>query len=120
MTATLIKSIVFTLVTVLVTAALAATIKNSSGTGGKPMAAVFTDATSLNKGDDVRMAGVKVGTVSKIEVIENRYAKASFTVSDAVDLTRGTTAELRFRNLVGQRYISLEPASTDGGELPAG
>lgn len=120
MTATLIKSIVFTLVTVLVTAALAATIKNSSGTGGKPMSAVFTDATSLNKGDDVRIAGVKVGTVSSIEVIEDRYAKVAFSVSDKVDLDRGTTAELRFRNLVGQRYISLKPSNTGGGELPSG
>lgn len=120
MTSTLIKSIVFTLVTVLATAALAATIRNSSGTGGKPMSAVFTDATSLNKGDDVRIAGVKVGTVSKIEVIEDRYAKASFTVSNKVKLGAGTTAELRFRNLVGQRYISLTPSSTAGSDLPSG
>ena len=119
MTSTLIKSIVFTLVTVLATAALAATIRNSSGTGGKPMSAVFTDATSLNKGDDVRIAGVKVGTVSKIEVIEDRYAKASFTVSDKVELGAGSTAELRFRNLVGQRYISLTPSGT-GSDLPSG
>lgn len=120
MTSTLIKSIVFTLVTVLATAALAATIRNSSGTGGRPMSAVFSDATSLNKGDDVRIAGVKVGTVSKIEVIKNRYAKAWFTVSDKVALGSGTTAELRFRNLVGQRYISLEPNADSGGQLPAG
>lgn len=120
MTSTLIKSIVFTLVTVLATAALAATIRNSSGTGGKPMAAVFVDATSLNKGDDVRIAGVKVGTVSNVKVIKNRYAKATFTVSDKVALGAGTTAELRFRNLVGQRYISLEPSSDGGAELPSG
>lgn len=120
MTATLIKSIVFTLVTVLATAALAATIRNSSGTGGTPMSAVFTDATSLNAGDDVRIAGVKVGTVSKIEVIKNRYAKASFTVSDKVTLGAGTTAQLRFRNLVGQRYIALEPSNEGGAELSSG
>lgn len=120
MTATLIKSLVFTLVTVLATAALAATIRNGSGTGGTPMSAVFTDATSLNKGDDVRIAGVKVGTVSNIEVIENRYAKATFSVSDKVDLGAGSTAELRFRNLVGQRYISLTPSDTGGAQLPSG
>jgi phospholipid/cholesterol/gamma-HCH transport system substrate-binding protein len=120
MTATLIKSIVFTLVTVMATVALAATIRNSSGTGGVPMSAVFTDATSLNVGDDVRIAGVKVGTVDGVEVTDSRLAKATFTVSDSIDLTQGTKAELRFRNLVGQRYISLEPSATGGAALPSG
>ncbi len=119
MTSTLIKSIVFTLVTVLATVALASTIRNSSGGAGTEMSAVFTDATSLNKGDDVRIAGVKVGTVNDIAVTEQRLAEVRFTVSEQVDLKQGTTAELRFRNLVGQRYISLEPAPT-GTALPAG
>lgn len=120
LTATLIKSIVFTLVTVMATVALAATIRNSSGTGGTPMTAIFSDATSLNIGDDVRIAGVKVGTVDQIEVTQARLAKVGFTVAKTVDLTSGARAELRFRNLVGQRYISIEPSATGGAALPAG
>ncbi|MCW2838995.1 MAG: hypothetical protein JWR55_478 [Aeromicrobium sp.] len=120
MTSTIVKSLLFTILTIMATVALAATIRNSSGTGGVPMSAVFTDATSLNIGDDIRIAGVKVGTVNKIEVTDKRLAKVSFTVSDAVDLKRGTTAELRFRNLVGQRYISLEPSDDGGPALTAG
>ena len=120
MTSTIIKSLVFTLVTIMATVALAATIRNSSGTGGVPMSAVFSDATSLNIGDDVRIAGVKVGTVDKIGVTEGRLAKVSFTVSRKVDLNRGTTAELRFRNLVGQRYIALKPSLGGGPALAAG
>lgn len=120
MTKILIKSIVFTLVTVLATAALASTIRNGSDGSGREYQALFSDATSLNKGDDVRIAGVKVGSVRKIEVANGRLAKVSFTSSDQVSLTRGTTAELRFRNLVGQRYISLDLPQTAGVALQPG
>lgn len=101
-----IKSVVFIVVTVLATAVLAATIRNSASGSGSTYHAVFSDVTSLNKGDDVRMSGVKVGTVSKIEV-EGRVAAVSFTVDDSISLPAGTTAHLRFRNLVGQRYIAM-------------
>jgi phospholipid/cholesterol/gamma-HCH transport system substrate-binding protein len=122
MRAVVIKSLVFTLVTVAATAALAATIRNSAGGSGEGYTALFSDATSLNKGDDVRVAGVKVGTVKDIEVADDSVAKVSFTVRDDVDLAAGTTAQLRFRNVVGQRYVALEqPAASEaGGTLKAG
>lgn len=117
---TIAKSLVFALVTLLATAALAATIRNTSGKDGGEYTAVFTDVTSLNEGDDVRMAGVRVGTVEDIEVGEDEFAEVTFTVADTVPLEKGTTAELRFRNLVGQRYISLEPPKDPGPELEDG
>ncbi|WP_229054387.1 MCE family protein [Aeromicrobium sp. Leaf350] len=119
MTRILIKSVVFTLVTVLATMALAATIRNSSGPG-ETFTAVYTDATSLNKGDDVRMAGVKVGTVSSIDLDDDANAVVEFTVSGSARVEKGTVAQLKFRNLVGQRYISLEPPSDRGAELEPG
>lgn len=120
LTSTLIKSIVFTLVTVLATAALAATIRNSTGGTGREYHAMFSDATSLNKGDDVRMAGVKVGTVESVEIADKRLAKVTFTALKSAPMTSGTTAELRFRNLVGQRYIALEPPKVPGVALDPG
>lgn len=111
----LVKSLVFTLVTVLATLALAGTIRNAAGSG-EEYRAVFTDVTSLNRGDDIRMAGVKVGSVRDIEVTDERYAEVTFTVADDVTIPGGTDAELRFRNLVGQRYIALVPPAGDRGE----
>ena len=78
----LIKSIAFTLLTVLATAALAATIRNSSGPG-ETYSAVYTDATSLNKGDDVRMAGVKVGTVTNVPLYGWYSAVAKLPAANA-------------------------------------
>lgn len=116
MTKLLIKSITFILVTVLSTVALAATIRNDSGGATREFHALFTDATSLNRGDDVRMSGVKVGSVRDIEIADGRLARVTFTTSKSVPLAEGTIAELRFRNLIGQRYISLEPPA---GTAPA-
>nr|WP_217361430.1 MlaD family protein [Aeromicrobium stalagmiti] len=116
----MIKSITFVLVTVLSTVALAATIRNDSGGSTREYHAMFTDATSLNKGDDVRMAGVKVGTVSDIEVSDESRARVTFTAARSAPLTQGTVAELRFRNLIGQRYIALEPPASPGPELAPG
>jgi phospholipid/cholesterol/gamma-HCH transport system substrate-binding protein len=117
---TLLKSIVFTVVTVLATVTLAGVIRNSVSGPHRTFSALFSDATSLNKGDDVRMAGVKVGTVSKISLQDDDVAKVTFTVADSAPLEVGSTAELRFRNLVGQRYVDLHPAATPAAALPAG
>ncbi|WP_235737991.1 MCE family protein [Nocardioides alcanivorans] len=114
------KSLVFTIVTVLATAALGATILNSKGDANREFTAIFTDATSLNKGDDVRMSGVRVGTVSGVEVRNDSEAEVTFTVSDDVPMEQGTSVELRFRNLVGQRYVSLEPPAQAAPALEEG
>ncbi|GAA3661410.1 MCE family protein [Nocardioides ginsengisoli] len=117
---TLLKMVSFSLVTVLATVALAATIRNGTPGDGHTYAALFTDATSLNPGDDVRMAGVKVGTVERIEVADDRVAKVWFNVSDSAPLTDGTTVLLRFRNVIGQRYVALQAPPRAGRVLPVG
>ncbi|MFT4298601.1 MAG: MlaD family protein [Aeromicrobium sp.] len=69
--------------------------------------AVFTDATGVAKGDDVRIAGVSVGRVTKVEVHPGNTALVTFSVDSDRPLTKNTEAKLRFRNLVGQRYMAL-------------
>ena len=120
---TLIKSLVFTVVTVLATITLASVIRNGASGPHRTYSAIFSDVTSLNKGDDVRMAGVKVGTVTGISLRQGgqgNTARVTFTVADSAPLDVGSTAELRFRNLVGQRYVDLHPADTKAPALPAG
>ncbi|WP_292604957.1 MlaD family protein [Nocardioides sp. REDSEA-S30_B4] len=105
--ADLVKLLVFIVVTTLATGLLVVMVGNLTFGASKPYKAEFVDATGVVKGDDVRVAGVKVGTVTDVRVHDNRVAGVEFTVQDAVRLPRGTIAQLRFRNLVGQRYISL-------------
>ncbi|MEO6702774.1 MAG: MCE family protein [Jatrophihabitantaceae bacterium] len=103
----MVKSIIFIVVTVLATALLAVSIANGSG-GGHHFVAEFTDVTSLNSGDDVRMAGVRVGQVTSVKVTDRRVARVGFSLDSNVRLASTVTAAIHYRNLVGQRYLALD------------
>ncbi|MFI7062013.1 MCE family protein [Kribbella sp. NPDC050124] len=101
---------IFVVVTTIATALLAVTIGNISFNPTTKYRAVFTDAVGLNKGDDIRIAGVKVGQVDKIALYQDTLAMVTFSVDSDQVLDASTHATLRYRNLVGNRYIAL----TDG------
>ena len=116
----LVKLLVFVVVTSLATTVLVVTIGNIGFGSSRDYRAEFTDATGVNKGDDIRVAGVRVGTVDEIEIIDRTRALVSFTVDDRTSVTGATNASIRYRNLVGQRYISLTQEVGDTQRLPAG
>lgn len=116
----LVKLLVFVVVTSLSTAVLVVTIGNLSFGSSRDYKAEFTDATGVNKGDDIRVAGVRVGTVDKIEIIDRTHALVSFSVDDRTSVNGGTNASIRYRNLVGQRYISLTQEVGDTQRLKPG
>jgi phospholipid/cholesterol/gamma-HCH transport system substrate-binding protein len=112
----LIKLVIFIVITTLATSVLVATIGNLSFSGKREFRAEFVDATGVVKGDDVRVAGVKVGSVEDIEIVDRTHARVTFTVEEGTDLDESTFAAIRYRNLVGQRYISLSQQTTDGSD----
>jgi phospholipid/cholesterol/gamma-HCH transport system substrate-binding protein len=119
-TSDLTKLLIFMVVTALATGVLVATIGNLSFGGSHSYKAVFADATGLNKGDEIRVAGVKVGTVKAIEISDRTRALVTFSVDDSTSLTEATHATIKYRNLVGQRYIALtqevgSPTKLDDG-----
>jgi phospholipid/cholesterol/gamma-HCH transport system substrate-binding protein len=120
----LIRLSIFMVITAMATALLAATIGNLSFESTREYKAVFSDATGVVKGDDIRIAGVKVGTVKDVEVVDRTRAQITFTVRTETSLTEATQLQVKFRNLVGQRYISASQAvgSTtklaDGATIP--
>ena len=116
----LVKLLIFIVVTTLATSVLVATIGNLSFTGKKEYQAEFVDATGVVKGDDVRIAGVKVGTVEEIKVVDRTRALVTFTVEEDTELNESTSAAIRYRNLVGQRYISLSQEVGDAEPLGEG
>lgn len=111
---TLTKLIIFVVVTVLATGVLGLTIANYTG-GGTEFKARFTDVTSVNPGDEVRIAGVRVGKVTKVSIVDKRLAEIRFEVNDRNWLPASTTATIKYRNLVGQRYIALEQGAGEQG-----
>ena len=116
----LIKLVVFIVVTVLATGVLAATIGNIRLGGTTTYRALFSDATGLLPGDDVRIAGVRVGEVDKVEVAQQgarSLARVHFTVDDDRPVASSTRVLIRYRNLVGQRYVALSEGAGSGRPL---
>ncbi len=121
-----IKLGIFTVVSVLVTGLLAVIMGNIGLGGSHEYRAIFASASNLQKGDDVRVAGVNVGEVSSVEHYERSMAKVSFKIDDDITLTSSSTAEVRFLNLIGDRYLALEEGSEaddaetleEGGTIP--
>src|SRR3954469_355483 len=103
-----IKLTIFTIVSLLVTGLLAAIMGNVGFGSGTEYRAVFSTASMLEKGDDVRVAGVSVGEVKKVEHYGRTKALVTFRVKSDVPLTTTSRAEVRFLNLVGDRYLALE------------
>ncbi len=116
----LIKLVVFIVVTVLATGLLAATIGNLRFGGTTSYQALFTDATGLLKGDDVRIAGVRVGEVDGVAVArrgDRSVARVTFNVDSDRPVAVSTRAQIRYRNLVGQRYVALSEGAGSGRAL---
>lgn len=121
----LIKLGVFIVVTVVLTAILGISIANINTTSTNTYSARFSDATLLLPNDDVRIAGVRVGQVKDVKIVDKRQAQVDFQVDAGRKLPAGVTAQIKFRNLVGQRYVSLGEGTGDpnqtlapGGSIP--
>jgi len=118
--APVLKLVAFATVTLLATGLLAATIANLGSGGGTELKARFTDVTGLNVGDDVRVAGVRVGQVNNIDVVDRRLAEVTMSVSTPRPLPVSTTAIVRYRNIVGQRYVVLDQGAGSGSAMNPG
>ena len=127
-TGALTKLIVFGVITVLCSYVLISTITNAGYGEQLQYRAEFTDVAGLVEGDEVRIAGVRVGQVTGIGISDRTegarqrpVAAVDFEVSEDVPLPRTVEATIRYRNLVGQRYITLVEGEGAGGEtLEAG
>ncbi len=105
-TGALIKLIVFMVVTSFLTFILAATIGNFGVGSSTKYHAQFSDVTGLLPGNEVRTAGVKVGKVDKIE-LKGKLADVTLSLEGDRRLTEGNILQLRYRNLVGERYVAV-------------
>ncbi|MCM6777017.1 MCE family protein [Nocardia sp. CDC159] len=112
---------IFALVSILVTVVVWNTLARIVDGPTNTYSAEFTDVLGLREGDDVRMAGVRVGKVEKIEVVRGpdrkNVARVTFEVQRTQTLYGNTKALVRYQNLIGQRYVALAPG-TKGDTMP--
>jgi phospholipid/cholesterol/gamma-HCH transport system substrate-binding protein len=121
----LVKLVVFLIITTIATYILGATIANTSYGSTNTYKALIDDVAGLTSGDDVRVAGVRVGTVEGIKIVDHNTAQVTFTVVKSRPLPDNVQVYVRYRNLVGQRYIDVEQGAgasnadiRPGGTIP--
>ena len=82
--------------------------------------AIFTNVSGLRNGQFVRASGVEVGKVSNVQLIDGgQRVRVDFAVDRSLPLYEGTTASIRYLNLIGDRYLDLRKGDSDR-RLPAG
>ncbi|ULE34819.1 virulence factor Mce family protein [Mycobacterium sp. IDR2000157661] len=119
-TGTAIKLGAFSLVLLLFTAIIVVVFGQMRFDRTTGYSAVFSSASGLRSGQFVRASGVEVGKVSSVELIgDGSMAKVNFSVDRSLPLFDGTTASIRYLNLIGDRYLELKRGDSDN-RIPGG
>jgi phospholipid/cholesterol/gamma-HCH transport system substrate-binding protein len=113
------KFAAFALVSVLLAVVLVNTMVNGVRGDTDTFRAEFADVAGLRAGDDVRVAGVRVGRVQDISV-GRHVAEVSFEVSADQPVLDTTKIVMRYQNLLGQRYLALVQGPDRGARLEPG
>jgi phospholipid/cholesterol/gamma-HCH transport system substrate-binding protein len=85
----------------------------------KTITAYFVTATAIYPADEVRIAGVKVGTIESIEPVGTQ-AKITINVDRGIRIPDGAKAVIVAQNLVSARYVQLTPAYESGPTMNDG
>lgn len=94
---------------------------NVGSVDGYNVTANFSGIGGLAVGDDVEISGVKVGTISKVELDPVTYlANVTATVAPHIKLPSDTAALISSKSLLGGRYLSLEPGASEDLLPPGG
>ena len=117
---TLINVAVFTMAMVLVAAGLIVVFGQFRFASSNQYHATFAEASRLKTGQDVRIAGVPVGSVSAVTLNPDNTVDVAFDVDKRYQLYTSTRAVVRYENLVGDRYMEITSGPGELKKLPAG
>jgi phospholipid/cholesterol/gamma-HCH transport system substrate-binding protein len=89
--------------------------------GGYEVVAKFSRADGVNVGTDVRMSGIKVGTVSRMALDPQSYsAVLTLAVDGSVKLPDDSSIRITSDGLLGNQYLSIEPGGSQTPVVPGG
>jgi len=93
----------------------------SSGGDGYVITAEFDDASGVTPGTDVRMAGVKIGTVVSQDLDPKTFfARVVLSIDSSIGLPRDTSARIVPEGLLGSNFVELEPGGETDTIAPGG
>ncbi|MEU0216522.1 MCE family protein [Streptomyces sp. NPDC006265] len=88
---------------------------------GETYSAAFTEAGGLKPGDEVRIAGVKVGKVGEVD-LDGDHVKVTFKIKGEPGFGTETGASIRVKTILGAKYLALHPKGRGqlepGSEIP--
>lgn len=88
---------------------------------GETYSAAFSEAGGLKSGDEVRIAGVKVGKVDEVD-LDGDHVKVTFRVKGDPEFGTRTGAAIRIKTILGAKYLALQPKGAGqlrpGSEIP--
>lgn len=116
----LIKLTVFIAVSAVFLGLLVSTLTRAQFGPTSTFNARLVDASGLENGDLVRVAGVQVGQVEEVAVDTGNEIEVKFSLSEDQKLTDRTQVFVRYENLLGDRYLELSQEPGEGSELSPG
>ncbi|MGK5692633.1 MCE family protein [Streptomyces sp. URMC 128] len=88
---------------------------------GETYSAAFAEAGGLKPGDEVRIAGVKVGKVEEVD-LDGDHVKVTFKIKGEPGFGTETGASIRVKTILGAKYLALHPKGRGqlepGSEIP--
>ena len=80
---------------------------------GYPLSASFRSAEGVSVGTDVRLAGVKIGTVTALELDRETFrAETTFAIADGIELPDDTAVTVASEGLLGGTFIEVLPGTS--------
>ena len=116
--AILVKVSTFVVVMLLVSAGLVVIFGEFRFASTNSYHATFSDASRLEGGNDVRIAGVPVGTVEEVKLNPDNTVDVAFTLNKKYQLYSSTRALIRYENLVGDRFMEITSGPGELRKLP--
>jgi phospholipid/cholesterol/gamma-HCH transport system substrate-binding protein len=97
------------------------TSQSRTASGGYEVTADFARIDGIHQGSDVRISGIKIGTVVADSLDPKTYlARISMSIDPEVQLPEDTVAQVTSSGLLGDKYMSLAPGGSDKMIPPGG
>ncbi|RMH51391.1 MAG: outer membrane lipid asymmetry maintenance protein MlaD [Zetaproteobacteria bacterium] len=83
------------------------------GEGGYTLTATFSDAGGVREGSDVMLAGVVIGRVQKVELVDSDKARLVLQIHEGVRLTTDAVASIRTKGIIGERFVRISQGADE-------
>lgn len=116
----LIKVSIFAVAMLLVSAGLVVIFGQFRFASSNTYHARFANASRLKSGNDVRIAGIPVGSVKGLQLNPDTSVDVTFAIDKRYQMYTSTRALIRYENLVGDRYMEIASGPGELRKLPPG